>query len=294
MHLAVPPPARQSITTEDERLIRDHLGLVGCVVAEIVARIPRHVDRDDLLSAATVGLVQAARSFDPDRGISFQSYARIRIRGAVVDELRSRDWASRSVRHLARRAESAADALALRLGRSPTQAEVADGLGIDPEVLCRLAADVQRATTINYEGLVLTGDADALLPADVDTPQEALLERERRGYLRDAIVSLPPRLRRVVVGYFFEERPIAALAAELGVSESRISQMRAEAVALLRDAMNAHLEPVAPGVEHRPRGRVARRKAAYYDAVGSASGYRARLDARPRPLTQRVALAGVG
>lgn len=279
-----PPPTR------DDQLIRDHLPLVHYAVAEIGTRIPRHVDRDDLVAAGRLGLVQAARSYDPGRGVPFERYARVRIRGAVMDELRRRDWASRSVRHLARRSQAATDALTAQLGRSPTLVEVADGLRLDVRVLRRLAADVERATTVNYEGMVLSGEADAVLPSDGDNPQERLLERERHAYLRDAIDALPPRLRRVIVGSFFQERSVAQLAAELGVTESRISQLRTEAVALLRDGMNAHLDPAALPVESRPGGRVARRKTAYYAAVGAASGYRARLQPLPpalgRPVTR--------
>src|SRR3954453_17720420 len=107
-----------------------------------------------------------------------------------------------------------------------------------------------------------------------------MVARERRAYLTDAVSALPERLRLVVYGYFFEERSMQDLADELGVSESRISQLRAEALLLLRDGVNSQLEPDAVPAEPRPNGRVARRKATYYAAVAAASDYRTRLSAR--------------
>src|SRR5439155_464956 len=143
----------------EEQLVREHLPLVHYAVSEMAAKVPRHVSRDDLVSAGMAGLAQAARSFDPERGISFDRYASTRIRGALLD----------------------------------------------------------------------------------------------------AITALPERLRQVVIGYFFEERSMQDIAEELGVSESRISQMRAEALVLLKDGMNSQLDPEALPVEAKPSPRVARR-----------------------------------
>jgi RNA polymerase sigma factor for flagellar operon FliA len=121
-----------------------------------------------------------------------------------------------------------------------------------------------------------------LLPTGGQTPDQVLVQRERLAYLVDAVSTLPERLRMVVTAYFFEERPMQEIAAELGVTESRVSQLRAEALILLRDGMNAHLDPDVLPAEPRPEGRIARRKAAYYAAIADASDYRARLGAAPR------------
>ena len=120
-------------------------------------------------------------------------------------------------------------------------------------------------------------------------PNDQVLKAEQLGYLRDAIVALPERLRRVVIGYFFEERPMLELAEELGVTDSRISQMRAEALELLRDGLNAQLDPALVTVEENPGGRAARRRAAYYAAVASGSDLRARLASDAKSVTERVA-----
>src|SRR5205085_9254939 len=121
-----------------------------------------------------------------------------------------------------------------------------------------------------------------IMPSDTRSPDSVLVDRERKAYLHDAITSLPERLRAVVVGYFFEERSMQDLAEELGVSESRISQMRAEALALIKDGLNSQLEPEVIASEAKPSPRVARRKAAYYAAIAANSDFRTRLGNEPR------------
>jgi RNA polymerase sigma factor FliA len=265
----------------EEQLVREHLPLVQYVVSEVAHRVPNHVSRSDLVSAGMLGLAQAARSFDPERGIAFDRFASTRIRGALLDELRGRDWASRSVRSRARGLQATQEELTNRLGRAPKPEEVARTLGVAPETVHKLVDDVHRATVLNYDSLVVEGDAESFIASNDDGPEDTLLDRERKAYLMDAVGALPERLRRVVLGYFFEERSMQDLADELGVSESRISQLRAEALLLLRDGVNSQLEPDAVPAEPRPNGRVARRKAGYYAAVAAGSDYRARLSARP-------------
>jgi RNA polymerase sigma factor for flagellar operon FliA len=141
---------------------------------------------------------------------------------------------------------------------------------------------------------VLEGDAESFLATPDGGPEDAMVERERRAYLTDAVAALPERLRTVVIGYFFEERSMQDLADELGVSESRVSQLRAEALLLLKDGINSQLDPAAIVPEARPNGRVARRKASYYAQVASGSDYRTRLASQPVPVHEKVALAGAG
>jgi RNA polymerase sigma factor for flagellar operon FliA len=270
-------------------LVHEHLPLVGYVVAEVAHRIPSHVSRNDLVSAGMLGLAQAARSFDPERGIAFDRFASTRIRGALLDELRGRDWASRSVRARARSMTQTTEELTAKLGRTPTNDEVAKALDVEPESVQKLVDDVHRATVLNYESLVLDGDAESFLASDSDSPEDVILGRERRSLLTDAVSALPERLRRVVIGYFFEERSMQDLADELGVSESRVSQLRAEALLLLKDGMNAQLEPEQVTKEARPNGRVARRKATYYAQVAASSSYQARLDAEPESVQLKAA-----
>lgn len=275
----------------EERLVRDHLPLVHYAVHEIAHRVPRQVHRSDLTSAAMLGLAQAARSFDPERGIPFERFASQRIKGALLDELRGRDWASRSVRSKARDVRSATDSLTARLGRAPSDDEVGTALDIEPDSVKKVHEDVHRATVLNYESLSFDGPAESLLAADSATPEETIMARERRAYLTDSVASLPERLRKVVVEYFFDERPMQEIANELGVSESRVSQLRAEALDLLRDGMNAQLDPDRVSRDRRPNGRVARRKHAYYRRVARQSDPSERVSASGRSVYEKVANA---
>ena len=271
--------AEQGRRSSEDELVRTHLPLVHYAVAELTGRVPRHVGRDDLVSAGMVGLAQAARSFDPDRGIPFGRFAGTRIRGALLDELRSRDWASRSVRAKARAVAGATERLSARLGRTPTGEEVAHALGMDVAAVEAIAGDVHRAVVLNIDALPLEGRAEEIvLVAEGATPDDAVLAEEQRRTMLAAVASLPERLRRVVVGCFFEDLPMQVLAEELGVTDSRISQMRTEALALLKDGINSQLDPEL--VEDRDRaGRVARRKQAYYQAIAEHPSVRERRPA---------------
>lgn len=279
---------RRAVGVDEDTLVRDHLPLIQYAVAELVHRIPGHVNRNDLVSAGMLGLTQAARTYDPARGIAFDRFASTRIRGALLDELRGRDWASRSVRARARKMQMVTHELTTRLGRTPTSAEIAQAMGIDAAAARKLAEDVHRATVLNYESLAAEGTAELVLVDEGENPEEAMVSRERRAYLTDAVAALPERLRRVIVGYFFEERSMQQIADELGVSESRVSQMRAEALLLMKDGITAQLEPEALPAETRPNGRVAKRKAAYFAQVAAGSTSRQRLDARPRTVQEKI------
>lgn len=262
----------------DERLILDHMPLVGHIVRETLGRLPGHVGRDDLMSAGLAALVQAARGFDPERGIPFARYAGTRIRGAMIDELRGVDWATRSVRRRAREVDQARLVLATALGRAATNAEIAVSLGLSAEEVAANDDDVNRASVMSLHGFGETS-IDDILPSTAPGPEAAVEHRERLAYLVDAIAELPDRLRTVVQDYFLTERPMADIAADLEVTESRVSQMRAEALSLLRDAMNSALDPALVVPHPRPGGAAARRRDAYFAAVAARRSVSARLGA---------------
>jgi RNA polymerase sigma factor FliA len=288
----MPSRAAELTRTElEEKLVREHLALVDYAVNHLLARLPRHVSRDELVSAAMAGLAQAARAFDPARDTSFDHYAPARIRGALLDELRSRDWASRSVRTKARRMLAATDELTATLGRTPTTPELADKLGMAAKAVNSLNGDVHRSVILNYESILADGSGEWTRPADDRSPDMVLLDRERRAYLLDAVSALPERLRHVVVGYFFEERSMQELADELGVSASRVSQMRSKAMGLLKEGITSQLDPEDID-DNGDSPRVARRKAAYVEAVAAASTFRDRVST-PAPIPFRLRSAPV-
>ena len=276
---------------DEESLVREHLPLVGYLVSELIGRLPAHVSRDELTSAGFAALAQAARSFDPARGIPFGRFAATRVRGGLIDELRSADWASRSVRSRARRRDGAEEQLTALLGRTPTPVEVAEFLGVATGELESVQEDVQRAVVLSLQGFGEASSVEERVTVREPAPEEVLLHRERIGYLLDAVAELPDRLRVVVNRYFLEERLMAEIAEELGVTESRISQMRGEALELLRDGMNASLEPTLVTAATRPSGCAARRRKAYFAAVAGRSDYKTRLaagdlESRPESLAQ--------
>jgi RNA polymerase sigma factor FliA len=263
-------------THDADHLVTSHMALVGHLVRESLSRLPGHVSRDDLTSAGLAALVQAARSYDEERGVPFTRYAATRIRGAIIDELRGVDWASRSVRRRARELDDTRARLASELGRPATDNELAAATGMSVEEIANNAEDVSRASVMSLQGFGET-PIDEVLPTRAPSPEERVEHNERVGYLVDAVALLPDRLRVVIEGYFFAERPMAEIAEELGVSESRISQMRAEALVLLKDAMNSALDPELVSPHKRPDGCAARRRDAYFASVASRRTAAARL-----------------
>jgi RNA polymerase sigma factor for flagellar operon FliA len=282
-----PAPEAPVAPLDTDSLVTQHLPLVGHIVRETAARIPSHVDKDDLSSAGMIALVGASRAFDPERGIPFARYAATRIRGAIVDELRSLDWASRSVRRRGREIDTARATLAAANRRVPDDVQVAEALGLSLAEIQQSADDLARASVLS-----LDVDADQtfadVLPAADPTPDVQLEHRERLQYLDEAVEELPERLRFVIRGYFIDERPMAELADELGVTESRISQMRAEALVLLKDGMNSALDPELVNQHQRPDGCAARRRDSYFRAVAERHAAN-----QARPMVHRTALEGI-
>jgi RNA polymerase sigma factor FliA len=264
-----------TVTRAQETLIRDNMPLVGHMVREMLFKVPPHVHRDDLASAGYAALVTAARSFDPQRGIPFGRFAASRVRGALLDELRGMDWATRSVRARARRADVARQELTAKLGRTPTAEELAELLGVGVAELAGTEDDVQRAAVLSLQGFT-AGAAEDLVTESSMNPEELLLHRERIGYLHDAVAVLPERLRFVVEASFLQERPLSEVAAELQVTESRVSQLRTEALALLRDGLSTHMDQ-HDAAAAKGDGCVARRRAAYAAQIAGRSTMASRL-----------------
>jgi RNA polymerase sigma factor for flagellar operon FliA len=285
-----------SDNSEVSQRIEEHLPLVKHIVFQVAVHFPRHVDREELARAGALGLVEAARRYDGDRGVPFERFAAQRIRGAILDAVRAADWAPRSVRNLARRLEAAEQRLASQLGRVPSPAEMADELGITRAELDRLQDRMFRSVVLALEHEVNDDSDEDMTLVDVLTdknsvePLEELETRELLGYLRDAVDLLPERQRLVIVGYFLEGRTSQELARFLGVTESRVSQLRSEALQMLKEGIEAQYTGQATARPDQSVGRVARRKATYASAIAEASEWKNRLDevpdtARPVGLT---------
>jgi RNA polymerase sigma factor for flagellar operon FliA len=274
--------------TETE-LIEQNMPLVGHLVREAMNRLPAHVNRDDLVSAGMTALVLSARSYEEGRGVPFARFAAIRIRGALLDELRNMDWASRSVRGRAREVDNVRTELTNALGRTPKPEELAAAMGVTQSDLAAIDADVHRASILSLQGFAPETGA-ALLPDARRGPEQLLIDREQLGFLHDAIEELPERLRFVVQNYFFEQRQMSDIAAELGVTESRISQLRAEALKLLRHGMHAQFVDQSQNEAVAEKSRANAKLASYAAAVASRSTLGARLQ-MSTPMGEAVAAA---
>ena len=260
-------------------VVEEQIPLVRHIAFQVATRFPRHVDREEFVRAGMLGLVEASKRYDASRGVPFSRFAAQRIRGAVLDAARANDWAPRSVRAAARKIEAAEQDLTRDLGRPPEPQEIAEKLGMTTGALSTLQDQLRRALLLALDYRVSDGEEELTL-GDLLTdrtelqPDEGLEQRELHAYLRDAVALLPERHRTVVWGYFFGGRSSVSLAEELGVTESRISQLRSEAMEMLKDALDGQYNTADP---EPGAGRAARRRAAYIDAVGSRSTWRERL-----------------
>jgi RNA polymerase sigma factor for flagellar operon FliA len=268
-------------------LIEQHLALVEQVVLRVSRSFPRFVDRSELVSAGMLGLVEAAGRYDFDRNIPFAGYAVQRIRGAVLDVARSVDWTPRAVRNLARQAEETSQQLASKLGGRPDDETLAAALDIEPADLRRLRERVNHGVLRALDDrhtLDRADDTEGLVDRSQPEPEELLESAELRGYLRSALSTLPERHRIIVVGLYLEDRSFEELAELLAVTPSRISQLRADAVEMLREGIEAQFRTAG---KDRPKGRVQLRQARYAAAISQHADWRSRLEPTTIPLPYR-------
>jgi RNA polymerase sigma factor for flagellar operon FliA len=238
------------------------------------------VDREELWNAGALGLVEAARRFNPDSGIPFERYAAIRIRGAIIDSTRTRDWASRSVRRRYREMEETSSSLRDSTGREPDRDTLAKALGVSVEDLDKTQAQ-SAASMLLYLDHRSPDDTvslrDTVVDRDVTThPEAALEQREMLGTLHNAVTGLPGTHGEVIERYYFKGEMLRDIATDLGVTQARVSQIRAEALTSLR-AWFGTLYEGAPNVGDDATGKRAR--AAYVAQLSSETNWRSRLDA---------------
>jgi RNA polymerase sigma factor for flagellar operon FliA len=264
-------------------LVTEHLYLVQQVVNQLASRYPRHVDRSELWSAGAYGLVDASRRFDPDAGIPFPRYAAIRIRGAIIDSTRTRDWATRRLRRDIRTVRETRDGFEVREGRAPSEDELAGLLRISVDELRTHRAAAASATLLHLDHPLPgtesseTGLAARLEERDRDRlPEEAIEHNEMVGTVRSAVSFLPEPQRQVVERYYFRGELLRDIADSLGVTEARASQIRSEALDAMRAYFGAEFEGVMPVPAKAPG---IRRRAAYVEQLTTETTWRTRFDA---------------
>ena len=220
--------------------------LVKFVAGRVGAGLPSHVDDEDLISYGLLGLMRAIERFEPEREIKFETYAIPRIRGAIIDELRAMDWVPRSVRGRARDIERAIADLEARLGRAPTDEEIAQKLGVSHDELEESLGEISRSSVVALDELWTVssgGDPVSLIDTIEDTqgpnPQAALAETELKEAIGEALARLPEREKLVVTLYYYEELTLREIGEVLGVTESRVSQLHTKAILRLKASLAA-------------------------------------------------------
>jgi RNA polymerase sigma factor FliA len=272
-----------SLTAEQQNnLVTETLDLVGHIVSEVAARYPRHVDRAELWNAGALGLVESSRRYDPESGIPFARYAAIRIRGAIIDSTRTRDWASRSVRRRLREIQDVHTGLEEQNGRPPSSNEIAGFLGISTDELHARQAHAATSTLLHLDQPTEGEESTLVDRVEEDRteilPDAALEQRELRGSLVEAVRHLPGVQGEVISRYYLEGELLQDIADDLGLTEARVSQIRSEALMAMRSFFATQYEGIEASPDAAPGKRA---RAAYVARMSEQSNWRTRLDAEP-------------
>jgi RNA polymerase sigma factor for flagellar operon FliA len=235
--------AGDRLAVRNQRVL-DHIGLVKSMAIRLAQRVPAQVEVSELISAGTVGLIDAAGRFSESLGVPFDAFARRRIQGAMLDSLRSLDWAPRSLRKLRRTVDSTIARLRHELRREPSDAQIAEALHVPVADYERM---LDQLKTLDVMAICpIDGGADSPMLEVVVDPDEGVqvrLERaELKQHLAAAIAELPDRERLILALYYHEELTLAEIGAVIGVGESRVSQLRTQALARLRGRLREKLQ----------------------------------------------------
>jgi RNA polymerase sigma factor for flagellar operon FliA len=224
--------------TDNEQIVL-YTPLVKRIAYHLMSRLPPNVQQDDLIQAGLIGLLEALRNYDASQGASFQTYARIRIRGAMLDEIRKNDWAPRSVHRKARMVAEVVREIEHKTGRDARDHEIAEALQVSLEEYHQLLQEASGHRVFSYDELEMEthGGVPGLVEKDKG-PLEGLQTEDFKRSLAEAIAGLPERERMVMSLYYDEELNLREIGAVIGVSESRVCQIHSQAVIRLQSRMN--------------------------------------------------------
>jgi len=233
---------------ERDRLIEEHIDLVRYIVGRVTVTLPEGVDREDLVSAGIIGLIKAVDRFDPTRGVKFETYASTVIRGEVMESLRARDWAPRSLRRQGREIARTIGELEMQLGYPPSDEEIAEALEMDVEQYHELLGKISGTLVLSLDEMM--DDQSHLRPrlmkSDQDVsytnPADVLEQAEIQQMIAQAIEQLPEREKHIVALYYQEELTLREIGEVLGVTESRICQIHAQAISRLHGYLASRLK----------------------------------------------------
>jgi RNA polymerase sigma factor for flagellar operon FliA len=294
-------PAQTATAAQDRRIVAG-LPFVEALARRMAASMPNSIDIGDLVQDGVLGLIDAAHRFDEARGIKFETFAERRVRGAMIDALRKDAW-PRGVRRQRRELDAAREALRRELGHEPSMADLAARVGSDEK---RLSRTIVRINTIEATSPLASGEhvdesnlPTVLVPSEPDSPDTAYEKSETRERVRNAIGALPPREQKVISLYYYAEATMKEIGAEIGVNESRVSQLHARAIKRLRDTLGTlgpnvvadMREALVDLAQHRPAMLKAKPK---QRAAGNRAAvlidYATAKQARPQPAPLKVAL----
>jgi RNA polymerase sigma factor for flagellar operon FliA len=239
--------AQSKAPTDRERLIERYAPLAKYVVDRLNISLPPSMGHEDLIGQAVIGLIEAIDSYDPDRGVKFETYAYHRIRGSVIDMLRDMDWLPRGLRKKERELTSACQSLETELGRAPTDEEIARELELSLEELAQLNGSLQVQNIQSLNEVVGNGDGelvevlDTVADEDVPSPEASAEQREEKRLLAAAIDDLPDKERMVIALYYQEGLTLKEIAAVMEVTESWVCQLHSRAISRLHDRMTRDL-----------------------------------------------------
>ena len=224
-----------------QKLLSEYLGLVKNVAGRLAMGFPKYVELDDLVSTGVIGLIEAAKNFDPDRGVKFETFAVPRIRGAILDELRALDWVPRSTRAKSRSLERATSRLENRLGRFPNTVELAEELKVSPDEVHSTIGEVSSTSILSLDELICREDDNRQVPR-IETVEglhhEGILDEIEKGelkeYLLEAMGFISEQERLVVALYYYEELTLKEIGEVMQISESRVSQIHTKAIQRMR------------------------------------------------------------
>lgn len=250
--MEAPPEANKQMP--EDRDVTAFLPLVRQVVQQVQGALPASIEHDEVMSWGIDGLLDAFQKYDPSKATHFPTYARIRIRGAILDQLRSLDWVSRTVRQKANHLLRSAQQLEHQLGRQASQDELAQAMGLSLSELHQLMTEVGDLALVSLEDVAFGRNNERLsfeeyLSAPTGDPMAALLSRERAGEVARAIEQLPEKERLVMPLYYHGELTMKEVGSRLGITESRVSQLHTQAINRLRSILSGYVEdrpPAAP------------------------------------------------
>ena len=228
------------VTLRNEIVLR-YMDVVKYVAVSTRGIYSKYADMDDIVNEGVLALIKAVETYDLQRGVKFETYASLKVKGAIIDFVRSQDWIPRQVRHFSRELDSAYNQLYNTLGRQPTNDELAEHLDMPKEKMLRCMADMAGAITLSFEELLYEDNFENFGKSG-DNADGALYEKEQKKVIAQAIEALKPKEKQVITLYYYEKLKFSDIAKVLGVSESRVCQIHSKAMLLLKRKLEHYVK----------------------------------------------------